>query len=411
MNPVYRNQYCAKCNGIPPDEVKCVSIFFSFTRSSDGFLFALDNKGFIFSDLFNVENNCSANEIHDPIENNCVIINNNSSNPWELIIFESLMILSLVALALHMMIFLMLPKQRNLHTKNLFTMSMCLFWGSLLLIISSHFCSGTAGCYVSTVLVFYLLLCSFFWMNVMSYDICKTFRKTQLRGNSNKMYLKYAAYAFIFPFLWVTITVIVDLSLPLANSFSPGFSNNQFWFGSKASVITYFAVPSEVIFLANLTMFSISIYDIFQHQKKTQIIKDSKTQGNKIKSDAQPKKFTATEATNLNDFQTKMKDGIDKMSVDIKQLKLNCKLALIMGIPWVFAPFDEISEICKYLFNILNSLQGVFIFIAFDCNRKVFHNVVEVIRIGQRDTLGSSCRTLESNTLSTTQHSTSVKSL
>ena len=53
---------------------------------------------------------------------------------------------------------------------------------------------------------------------------------------------------------------------------------------------------------------------------------------------------------------------------------LYCKLASIMGLTWVFGFVASAThfEVIRYLFVIFNSLQGLFICLAFVCNRKVF---------------------------------------
>lgn len=261
-------------------------------------------------------------------------------------------------------------------------MTCSLFGAELLVLICSRECKGTVGCYVSTVLVYYLFMSAYLWMNVMSYDVCKTFRSTQIRSNSHRLYIKYSVYAFGLPALMAAIAVMVDLLAP-DSIVSPGFGD--FWFSNRGGLLLFFIGPALVIFLANVAMLAVSMYDIYTHQKSTKFgsaaIRKSRSgkEGESfIKQTPVPSKNEPiTEASKLNQIQVKIKENLDRIKIDKARLVLYSKLALIMGVPWVFAVFDDLSVVCQYIFNILNSLQGVFIFVTFDCKSKIMAAVCE----------------------------------
>ncbi|XP_018008952.1 uncharacterized protein LOC108666559 [Hyalella azteca] len=380
---VYKNPTCAKCNGVAKEAIQCLqpSVYSRFgdTRGLDVFL---------LSDLFSINEPCKSEDVYDFIFEEC--LEEKSTNMALAysanIIFLVLLSISLIALVLHMVIFFILWKQRNLHTKNLFSMACSLFWAELLLVICPAACHDKIGCYVSTIIVYLCFLSAFFWMNVMSFDVCKTFRTTQIRSNSHRLYIKYATYAFGAPVVLASIAILVNEIAP-ESAMAPGFGVNGFWFSNQGGLRLFFCGPALLIFVANIVMLSVSIYDIFNHHKASRFAamkKDKKDKLKKTGTDANVDENTMlnqsksmNDASTLNQIQVKIKDGLDKIKIEKDRLILYLKLALIMGAPWIFAFFQEVSLFCKYAFNILNSLQGLFIFIAFDCKPKLIKEVCE----------------------------------
>ena len=380
---VYKNPYCALCNNVSLKSLRCFGPL--------PYLYSPKHDLFTLSDLFSTNSVCSDEEILDPISDECLNFDTENStkimSPAELInsagdiLFIILTAISLVAMLMHMIIFLLVFDKRNLNAKNLFSMTCSLFLAELLLLICSVECSNVLGCYISTIIVYYLFMVAFFWMNVMSYDVCKTFHATKRCSRSHRLYIKYALYSFVGPAVLVAIAILVDQVAPEAKV-SPGFGDNGFWFSNKGGLILFFIAPTELIFLSNIGMLGVTIYDIHNTEKQTKdassnrIGKD-KNETDKFLTDNTTIEDITTEATTLNQIQEKIKEGIDRMRLDKARLVLCTKLALIMGTPWFFASFDELSVICKYIFNILNSLQGLFIFLAFDCQSKIFKRLCE----------------------------------
>ncbi len=90
---------------------------------------------------------------------------------------------------LHILLFFLLPKTRNLPGKNLFclTLSLLVSQGLFLAFITSK---NEVICVTSAVAMHYFFLASFFWMNVMSFDIWRTFSTqfmTRHGSNSGKV--------------------------------------------------------------------------------------------------------------------------------------------------------------------------------------------------------------------------------
>ena len=115
-----------------------------------------------------------------------------------------------------------------------------------------------------------------------------------------------------------------------------GFGDhNLCWFSNKKALLIFFAVPFTVVMAFNIFLFIVSAY----------IIYDATKSGSKMTSSSVPK----------------------------VNFHLYLKLAIIMGLTWVIGLVAGFVnwEPFWYAFVVLNTLQGLFIFIAFTCNKKV----------------------------------------
>jgi hypothetical protein len=87
--------------------------------------------------------------------------------------------MSLLALAAHASIYWLLPKLRNLPGKTLLALACCLFLGQLLFITGTGRTTTRWLCQAVGMTMHYFFLAGFMWMNVMSFDVFKTFNKTR----------------------------------------------------------------------------------------------------------------------------------------------------------------------------------------------------------------------------------------
>ena len=177
-------------------------------------------------------------------------------------------------------------------------------------------------------------LVSFCWMNVMAFDVWNTFRyKFSVAGPSQKKFYCYAGYCFSVPLFIVMISVIIDnIDTELSK---PRYGKRFCWIGQKSALFYYFALPAGILLICNFAFFVMSVYHIFNSSGKETVTK--------------------------------------RRHCKRKRLILYAKLSTIMGLTWVFGYMGALtgSSVMWYLCIIFNSLQGLFICIAFLCNSKV----------------------------------------
>ena len=277
---------------------------------------------------------------------------------------------------LHILLYICLPKLRNLPGNNLFCLTLSLFVAQLLFLTLVNHTRWTELCYIASITTHYAFLAAFYWMNVMSFDIWRTFSgamlmsRNQSSGRKRLTFFKYSLFAWLTPSVFVTTATIVDILpdyrehadssvdgrflLDFLDRIKPAYGRSGLcWINQRLSLFIFFAVPVALVVTTNLVLFSFTAKAILLQKKES----------GKVLAGKESKKAVAKTGS------TSSKDG----KTDEVNFKLYAKLALIMGLTWIlgfvsnFANWDWLW----YPFVLLNGLQGTFIFFAFDFKRKV----------------------------------------
>jgi len=189
---------------------------------------------------------------------------------------------------------------------------------------------------------------SFFWMMIIAFDVCKTLKMatTQLRLSTGSQWRKFSLYSTVawgLPVAFVTVVTILDYVESMPEAFRPGFGVTELcWFSNKMALLVYFAVPFAGVMGLNIFLFVFSACMVYDTTRATS------------------KMATCGPRTNFH---------------------LYLRLAVIMGLTWITglaAGFVDLEPVW-YVFVGLNTLQGLFIFVAFTCNKKVITGVKETL--------------------------------
>lgn len=338
------------------------------------------------------------------------------------VISSVLILISLVCLILHMAIFIALPKRRNIPSMNLFSMTISLFMAEFLFVTFFHLKINHISCVVTGVLMYYFLCVSFLWMNAMSIDIFRTFYSNTYRTKSMAVFTQYSLYAWLLPLVGVMAAVVVDQVWP-ESLFAPQFGTVKCWLNNKWGLVAFFTFPSGVIILANMILYMVSVHNIYTQMKSGEMASSTirkngsfKYAGptprneNSVKLSSTDKKVSSVPREKQNGdsdshrYKERLRDRLSRGLCSRKKqrvrLILYSKLALMMGMTWVFAFFSihTKSIVFEYLFIVFNGLQGTFIFVSFDLKKKVWEELCH--KLNRRDEhMGNSIR--PPNTLST----------
>lgn len=248
---------------------------------------------------------------------------------------------SLTCISFHLVAFVLVPPLRNLSGKNLASLCVSLVAAYLTFILSQF---DTAmprrACTSIAVILYYSFLASFFWMNCIAFDVWRTLRMatSELRVSSGQQWHKfvaYSAYSWFGPAIVVAISIIVENSSTVPTMFRPLFGQVTCWFGSRRALLIFFVAPVLTIVVLNAFMFACSACII----------------------------VGTTQSSPIHQPRSKSK----------RNFKLYLRLALIMGLSWIFGIVAGQVDIepLWYVFVLLNALQGLFIFLSFTCTEKV----------------------------------------
>lgn len=193
------------------------------------------------------------------------------------------MIFSLPFLLITFCVYGFIPELRNLHGKSL----MCYVFGLSVLYISlsvvqleETFMPETISCVLTGYMINISVLLCFFWLNVMCYDIWSTFRGgIRGRGGDRKRFIFYCLYAFGVPFILTGLLYLVDNLSFIPDVMKPLMGIQRCWIQNNRLVeAVYIYLPISVILMANIIMYSITAYKIYQVQKETSVIRTGESQ-------------------------------------------------------------------------------------------------------------------------------------
>ncbi|XP_074593690.1 uncharacterized protein LOC141849321 [Brevipalpus obovatus] len=259
---------------------------------------------------------------------------------------------SIAALICHIIVFAFVSEVRNLSGHNLLCLCVALImaYTSFILMQLKQVQQDRYMCTSIGLMILYFFLSSMAWMNVIALDIWRTLRMATIElrvfhGRQRVRFIFYSLYAWSFALFFTISAIGADMMADfLPEDYQPGFGRSgQCWFTHRKALIIFFAAPIGFIMFINLIAFILTALML-------------------RKSAIETKSFNQPGSSNV-DF------------------KLYFKLLLLMGLTWIsgFIASSADSIYLWYLFIILNTLQGLFIFIAFSFKRKVLATVTSAI--------------------------------
>ncbi|VVC30072.1 GPCR, family 2-like,Somatomedin B domain,GPCR, family 2, secretin-like [Cinara cedri] len=258
---------------------------------------------------------------------------------------------SAVFLIVHLAVFAALPSLRNLSGKNLASFCVSLIGSYAAFVAGNLWPAGPgSGCYAIAALTYYSFLTSFAWMLIMSFDCWRTLRlaTSELRittGRQTKKFLVYSAVCWLVPAMMTVVAVTVD-TVPAAAAavigadVRPEFgTDDHCWFGNTDALLVFFVSPLCAVMAVNFMLFVWTAYMIHSSRATVRHVNTRHVRRN---------------------------------------FRMYCRLAVLMGLTWstgIAARFTD-SKYLWILFVALNTFQGLFVFAAFTCRRRILDSLL-----------------------------------
>ncbi|XP_060865535.1 G-protein coupled receptor Mth2-like isoform X2 [Metopolophium dirhodum] len=269
------------------------------------------------------------------------------------IVYTIGMILSLPFLFSTFLVYALIRDLRNLHGKSLMchVATLMVAYTSLITVQFISDLVNEEWCVFLAYAVQFSFLASFFWLNVMCFDLWWTFSGFRpLRGNVHeheaKKFIIYSIYAWGSTALITIITYGMEKYLPAADPIRPEFGNHSCWFSSSTATLLYFYGPIGILLLSNLLMFIHTAIMIVKHMSDARVLSGTESRRN--------------------------------VDHEKQRFMLYLKLFIVMGVNWLaeiisWASGSNGFEKYWYVTDIGNSLQGVLIFLIFVCKKRVLN--------------------------------------
>ena len=240
--------------------------------------------------------------------------------------------ISILFLFILLVTYWMFNELRTLPGLNLMSLAVSMLLSQVIWLVGTAQFINTKTCEVLGIIEHYLFLVTFMAMSVISYHSCIVFSRpfNTIPNNAWPVlpkFTKYLSMAWISPAIFIAVCVTLDQTEATFDIYG-----TTCWLSTGKAVLYLFILPAAVIMLFNIVTF-IKTALALCYNKNTQIL-----QG------------------------------------DRKQNLIVCiKLATLVGFPWLFAFFGVIFpdiEAFEYLFVVFACLQGFYMGVAFECNKK-----------------------------------------
>ena len=213
--------------------------------------------------------------------------------------------------------------------KCLLCLSLSLLVSQSMLLVAPVAESNVVWCKAASLVMHYSFMASFTWMNVMAFDVYTSFTQHfRYSGihNGNHLFFKYSLYAWLGPFVIVTVAFLIDEFS--AWEIRPKCGQSFCWITESIGLLIFFLGPLALILLTNLFFFTMAMKNICMAYR-----------------------------SRADDVQRRKPC----------EIFVYFKLSVIMGLTWVFAFLGNVvnDDIFWTLFAVSNGLQGLLIFMGF----------------------------------------------
>ena len=170
----------------------------------------------------------------------------------------------------------------------------------------------------------------------------------------------YSLYAWGCPSLIVAVGVLLDVG-SLWPEYAPSYGSHLCWISNRNGLGLFFVLPVALLLLQNVVLFALTVHSIWEQRKAAQFALNKNQSYRPSSAKERQTSYVATSKS--NDPQKNQ-----------MRFVLYIKLALIMGLAWSFGFVAALAHIPElwYPFILFNALQGAFIFISFDCKKKIW---------------------------------------
>lgn len=182
--------------------------------------------------------------------------------------------LSIICSVLLIIVYVFIGEHKTLPGKNVISISCCLIITYILLTLDLLLRNSFSSvlCEIIGVTVQATFLATFFWTNVMSYDIMKTLASVNPDSVRDTNYWKYSVYAWTMTLICVIPTIVLDHSEIVPKEFRPNYGVQKCWLSGQVAYLLYFNTPVGMTLAANCVFFLMTARTIMKVRNATTIL-------------------------------------------------------------------------------------------------------------------------------------------
>ncbi|XP_035787866.1 probable G-protein coupled receptor Mth-like 10, partial [Anopheles albimanus] len=128
-------------------------------------------------------------------------------------------------------------------------------------------------CEICGYTLYFTLMASFFWLNIISFDIYWTCVGSRGRTSERRTFLYYSVYAWGVPLVHLLLILLLDYTELISYNLRPNIGEEGcFLKEQKLTQLLYLYLPLLIVISANIYFFAITAIRIYQAEKANIII-------------------------------------------------------------------------------------------------------------------------------------------
>ncbi|XP_072031883.1 uncharacterized protein [Amphiura filiformis] len=282
--------------------------------------------------------------------------------------------ISMLALLFTFVTYCVFSSLRSRAIKAIMSLVAAMFTAQLVFLFGAGRISNSITCTFIAALLHYLWLCTFTWSTVLSFDLNRTFSTKMALTYVEKKRIgyKYLLHGWGSPMLVIIPCLVLHLCACSDVPFQYG-NESACWIYNQYANLVVFGGPLMICMLVNLILFCNTMWSIHSTKSKTRAVSSHKHQ---------------------------FKD----------ELLIYARIATLMGFTWIFAFLAAFSGVSAlwYIYIIINSLQGLYIFFAFTFKRNIGRLWLKKFGMESRDDKSSNKKTTRSTNVNSSQIDRSI---
>ncbi|RWS10533.1 uncharacterized protein B4U79_11285 [Dinothrombium tinctorium] len=158
---------------------------------------------------------------------------------------------SILSLLTKILLFFLKPEPRKVSNILVLFLSISLLIAQTMFLVAANHTDLPLFCKSVGILMHYFFLCSFFWMNVLSSDIYRTFN-TFLHSFEKKpiitQIIQYSVYGWVIPAIIVCTALINEI---YDTKIAPKYGVVHCWISNRFALLVFFAIPMAILLIVN----------------------------------------------------------------------------------------------------------------------------------------------------------------
>ena len=223
-------------------------------------------------------------------------------------------------------------------------LTLAFFIAFVMLIVRVFLSDFPEACTTAAILLVYGFLASFIWMNIIAMDTWLVFRPSAAFSrvdDEEKSLLIHIICGWGIPLILVTVSIAMNY-IDADEKFSPEFGGSSCWYTQRYAMLLHFGLPIALSIIINITLYiwtSLNLHKAFK--SRTHVIKKKRY-----------------------------------------HFFVYVRLFILMGITWIFGFISAFTDeiVIDFIFVTLTSLQGLFLFISFVCNKRVLSEMKQKMK-------------------------------